>query len=100
VRRARFLSRLIPWCGDRSDDLMIRKARRRRKIADAAERLAACRVSPREAPMAKTQRRSKGLAREIGAVLAAKVLALAALYFAFFASKPALPGAARWLFGP
>ncbi|MGJ0505196.1 MAG: cytochrome oxidase putative small subunit CydP [Methylocystis sp.] len=50
--------------------------------------------------MAKTQRRSKGLAREIGAVLAAKVLALAALYFAFFASKPALPGAARWLFGP
>lgn len=50
--------------------------------------------------MAKTQRRSKGLAKEIGAVLAAKVLALAALYVAFFASKPALPGAARWLFGP
>jgi hypothetical protein len=50
--------------------------------------------------MPKPSWRSKGLAKEISAVLAAKVLALAAIYFAFFASKPALPGAARRLFGP
>ncbi|WP_158491296.1 cytochrome oxidase putative small subunit CydP [Methylocystis sp. SC2] len=50
--------------------------------------------------MSKFRWRGRSLTKDISAVLTAKVLALAAIYFAFFASKPALPGAARWLFGP
>lgn len=36
---------------------------------------------------------------EIAAALLAKACALAAIYFAFFSSSPAVPSAARWLFG-
>ncbi|BDV35898.1 hypothetical protein SS37A_34270 [Methylocystis iwaonis] len=41
----------------------------------------------------------QSFAREIGAVLIAKGLALAFLYLAFFASAPSVPRAAAWLFG-
>ncbi|MBL1255819.1 MULTISPECIES: hypothetical protein [Methylocystis] len=43
--------------------------------------------------------RDQSFAREIGAVLIAKGLALAFLYLAFFASAPHVPRAAAWLFG-
>jgi hypothetical protein len=43
--------------------------------------------------------REQSFAREIGAVLIAKGLALAFLYLAFFASAPSLPRAAAWIFG-
>lgn len=44
-------------------------------------------------------RPDRGLVREISMVLAAKGLALIALYLAFFAWAPSIPRAAPWLFG-
>jgi hypothetical protein len=49
--------------------------------------------------MMKSSRRRHALGLEVAAALLVKACALAAIYLAFFSGSPAIPTAARWLFG-
>jgi hypothetical protein len=49
--------------------------------------------------MKKSPRLRRQLELEIAAALLAKACALAVIYLAFFSGSPAVPTAARWLFG-